>query len=114
MIVYIAGKITGDPNYMEKFAAAQKEIEDLGYKVINPAERCKNLPDSFEWDDYMAVTLRLLDHADMLATLPDWKESPGACIEIGFAIASSKMTVGINTLKEWGKAENDTKSKEKE
>lgn len=28
MKVYLAGKITGDPNYREKFAAAAKKLED--------------------------------------------------------------------------------------
>lgn len=28
MKVYLAGKITGDPNYREKFAAAAKKLEE--------------------------------------------------------------------------------------
>ena len=28
MKVYLAGKITGDPNYREKFAAAVKKLEE--------------------------------------------------------------------------------------
>ena len=34
--VFITGKITGDPNYREKFNKAQKELEEEGYIVLNP------------------------------------------------------------------------------
>lgn len=38
MKVYLAGKITGDPNYREKFAAAAKKLEErAGVTVISPA-----------------------------------------------------------------------------
>lgn len=38
MKVYLAGKITGDPNYREKFAAAVKKLEErAGVTVISPA-----------------------------------------------------------------------------
>lgn len=38
MKVYLAGKITGDPNYREKFAAAAKKLaERAGVTVISPA-----------------------------------------------------------------------------
>lgn len=37
MKVYLAGKITGDPNYREKFAAAAKKLEErAGVTVISP------------------------------------------------------------------------------
>ena len=36
--VYVAGKITGCPNYEENFKNAQKHFEDQGYAVLNPAE----------------------------------------------------------------------------
>lgn len=38
MKVYLAGKITGDQNYREKFAAAAKKLEErAGVTVISPA-----------------------------------------------------------------------------
>lgn len=38
MKVYLAGKITGDPNYREKFAEAAKKLEErAGVTVISPA-----------------------------------------------------------------------------
>ncbi len=38
MKVYIAGKITGDSTYLEKFRKAQKALEGEGFIVLNPAE----------------------------------------------------------------------------
>lgn len=36
MKVYLAGKITGDPNYREKFAAAAKKLESADTAVFLP------------------------------------------------------------------------------
>ena len=35
--VYIAGKITGDAGYREKFAAAERKLRGEGYIVLSPA-----------------------------------------------------------------------------
>ena len=37
MKIYIAGKITGDREYREKFREAAKALERLGHVVLNPA-----------------------------------------------------------------------------
>lgn len=89
MRIYIAGKITGDEDYGEKFAKAEDRlVEEMGYEVINPA--CLQLPDSCKWEDYMRLTLAMVDLSDAVYLLPDWKESPGACIEYGYALAKGK------------------------
>ena len=38
MKVYIAGKITGDPGYRDKLAAAEIQLGWQGHAVLNPAE----------------------------------------------------------------------------
>ena len=43
MKIYIAGKITGDKNYKEKFDAVEKLLASQGYSVMNPA-RLGNYP----------------------------------------------------------------------
>ena len=69
MKVYLAGKITGDPNYREKFAAAAKKLEErAGVTVISPA-------------DYMRICFAVLESADTAVFLPDWEDSPGAQLE---------------------------------
>ena len=56
MKVYLAGKITGDPNYREKFAAAAKKLEErAGVTVISPAVT----PEGLKKADYM---LSLITH----------------------------------------------------
>lgn len=85
MKIYIAGKVTGDENYQEKFERAEAALVSIGHEPINPA--CLRLPKSCGWKDYMALTLSMLELADAVCLLPDWRESPGACIEIGYAAA---------------------------
>jgi nucleoside 2-deoxyribosyltransferase len=78
MKVYLAGKITGDPNYREKFAAAAKKLEErAGVTVISPAVT----PEGLKKADYMRVCFAMLESADTAAFLPDWEDSPGAQLE---------------------------------
>lgn len=47
--VYIAGKITGDPEYKRKFLSAHMEQKNEGHIVLNPA----HLPEGMKNADYM-------------------------------------------------------------
>lgn len=91
--LYLAGKITGDPNYKNKFGSAAGELRRLGYAVMNPAM----LPDGFDYDDYMHVCTSMIDTCDTVVLLPDWTDSYGAKFEYGHAAAMGKR---ILTLKE--------------
>ena len=76
--VYLAGKITGDPNYREKFAAAAKKLEErAGVTVISPAVT----PEGLKKADYMRICFAMLESADTAVFLPDWEDSPGAQLE---------------------------------
>lgn len=78
MKVYLAGKITGDPNYREKFAAAAKKLEErAGVTVISPAVT----PEGLKKADYMRICFAMLESADTAVFLPDWEDSPGAQLE---------------------------------
>ena len=78
MKVYLAGKITGDPNYREKFAAAVKKLEErAGVTVISPAVT----PEGLKKADYMRICFAMLESADAAVFLPDWEDSPGAQLE---------------------------------
>lgn len=60
MKVYLAGKITGDPNYREKFAAAAKKLEErAGVTVISPAVT----PEGLKKADYMRICFAMLESA---------------------------------------------------
>lgn len=77
MIVYIAGKITGNPKYKEQFSKAAKMLKSKGYTVINPC--C--LPEGLTWEQYMSICIPMVDVADKLYMLENWTDSRGAKLE---------------------------------
>ena len=77
MKIYIAGKITGDPEYRRKFACAARQVEEFGHIALNPAE----LPEGMEAADYMRICMAMIDVADAVVFLPDAAESAGARLE---------------------------------
>ncbi|MDY4906996.1 MAG: DUF4406 domain-containing protein [Oscillospiraceae bacterium] len=80
MKVYIAGKITGDPGYRDKFAAAEIQLGGQGHTVLNPAE----LPEGMAPADYMRICFAMIDVADAVVFLPDAAESAGARLEMAY------------------------------
>ena len=89
MKIYIAGKITGDPDYKQKFARAQEQLEEGGHIVLNPAL----LPQKLRQQDYLRICLAMLESADMVAFLPDFEESQGALIERDWCSYTNKLTM---------------------
>ena len=87
MKIYIAGKITGDPNYKRKFAKAAKCLSKT-HTVMNPAI----LPDGFEFEEYMKICKSMIDVCDAVYFLPDWKQSTGAQEEYLYALSLGKKT----------------------
>lgn len=87
MIVYLGGKITGDPDYRKKFRdAARKLSRCMGAKVITPAEQ----PEGMKPEDYMQICFAMLGRADAAAFLPDWKDSGGAKLEREYCVYVGK------------------------
>ena len=80
-------EITGDTLYKAKFKTAAEYLNAEGYEVINPAETVLPSSKLATWEDYMLVSFAFLNKADEIYMLNDWKQSPGACAEYGFAIA---------------------------
>jgi hypothetical protein len=87
--VYIAGKITGEKYYRQKFAAAERKLKARGYEVINPARMVK-VEKWKTYRDYLQESMLLLFQADFIYALPCWTKSKGATLEVSFA-----MSVGI-------------------
>lgn len=46
----------------------------------------------------MKIDLELLATADYLVQLPGWERSPGANRELGFALGTDKIVVGLEQL----------------
>lgn len=78
--VYIAGKITGDPNYREKFEKVQKQLEGEGYIVLSPAI----LPEGMRNADYMRICFAMIDTADAVAFIDGYDKSFGALLELDY------------------------------
>lgn len=91
MKVYIAGRITGDPRYREKFAEAEAALREVGHIQLNPAV----LPEGMEAEDYMRICTAMLDSADAIGLLGDWTDSPGAKLELHYADYAGKKTVDL-------------------
>ena len=88
MKVYIAGKITGEPGYRDKFAAAEIQLGGQGHTVLNPAE----LPEGMAPADYMRICFAMIDVADAVVFLPDAAESAGARLERAYCEYIGKET----------------------
>ena len=95
MKVYIAGPITGIPNYKAVFDSAEAHLASQGHTVINPSF----LPVGFEHDEYMSVCLPMVDICEAVVMLPGWEDSKGAKTERKYAITQGKM---ILLYDKWG------------
>lgn len=89
MKAYIAGKITGDSTYREKFQRAQNALEGEGFIVLNPAV----LPDGMLSSDYMRICFAMIDCADVVAFLPDYEQSRCAQLEWAYCQYTGKTTM---------------------
>lgn len=87
--IYLSGKISGDPNFKEKFAQKEKELTEQGHLVFNPAKH----PDMFTWEQFMELDLKALGNCDSIYLLNDWKDSRGAKIEYDEAVRLGKEVI---------------------
>lgn len=90
-IIYISGKITGDDNYKAKFAEVEKTLSEKGFNVINPCKvgECE----FFSYEQFLHIDFALIDVADALFMLGDWKNSKGALREWHYAQSRGKTII---------------------
>ena len=83
MKIYIAGKITGCPNFRQQFMAAEWRLAEMGFSVMNPAWVCEY--PAFGYEDYIAVSHAMLERCEAVFLLPNWGGSAGAKKEKAWA-----------------------------
>lgn len=80
--IYISGAITGTNDYMKRFAQAQVELMKLGYSVVNPTTVNAMLPKDTTWEEYMKMSMTMLEMCDGIYMLDGWEKSKGANMEL--------------------------------
>lgn len=91
MKIYISGKITGTTDYIERFAAAEEKLRAAGFVTVNPARVNRELPQETTYDEYMAMSLTMLDMCQAIYMLDGWEDSTGASIEFEKAYETKKI-----------------------
>lgn len=87
MIVYVAGRITGQFDFMKRFRKAERYLKAQGHIVINPAR----LPQGLK--NYMPACKALIDQSEAVYFLCDWAESEGATEEHVYAVGAGKILI---------------------
>lgn len=86
MKIYIAGKITGTDDFIERFGAAAKKIREKGHTPVSPISLQDILPqENTTHAQYMSACFGLMRACEGAYFLPDWQESKGARAERGAA-----------------------------
>ncbi|EIT0628895.1 DUF4406 domain-containing protein [Escherichia coli] len=77
-VVFIAGPMTGYHNFnRDEFNAEARILEERGFTVLNPAI----LPDGLQHEQYLQITLSMLEQADAVFLMNGWEKSTGATRE---------------------------------
>lgn len=97
MRIYISGKVTGDQNYKYKFKRAEEDLYTryalFEPKVVSMPTKDHLKLDDKSWEECMIECIPFMDRCDTIYMLKDWKDSPGACIELGYALARNLTVI---------------------
>lgn len=90
--IYIAGPVTGVPDYLDNFQRAERALRAKGYEPVSPV--ADGLVDGWTYRDYINRGFRLLMDCDGILLLPGYMDSKGAALELHYALA-----VGMEVVK---------------
>jgi hypothetical protein len=84
-VVYISGPMSNLPDHnFPAFDAAEKELLERGYRVINPANN-DNRSHGKPWEFYMRLDIKHVAESDLMYVLDGWQNSRGARVEVFIA-----------------------------
>jgi hypothetical protein len=98
--IYICGRVTGDPNYYEKFLEEENRLFSLEYEPVNPAAFILR---NEEWSKAMRTAIKAMLFCNGVSLLPDWRKSKGARIEARLA---RDLGMDVRDHGKWRKDEN--------
>ncbi len=87
--IYIAGKVRGLKNYKDYFTEAENKLQRQGNITLNPSY----LPEGMNGEDYMKICIPMLEVADAIYLLKNWKDSEGAKVEKAYAEIQGKEII---------------------
>lgn len=88
-LCYLAGPISGRPNFMEEFQEAKGWLEQRGEFVCSPAHMANSLPTAqMERKHFMQLGIALLSICGKIAVMPGWETSSGCQMEVAYAKAN--------------------------
>lgn len=90
-VIYIAGPITGVPQYWEAFEKAEEELTADGYIVLTPSR----MPQGMTPAQYMKICFAMIDAADAVYFLPGWQNSKGAQLELNYCQYTGKEVLNL-------------------
>jgi hypothetical protein len=79
------------------FNEATAELETLGFVVENPAQ--KGVIAGWEWTDYLRYDLKSMLDCEAVVTLPGWRASRGARLEVRVARSLEMPVFTLSNLR---------------
>ena len=104
--IYLSGKITGDPDYRNKFAVVARtlQVKYPNATIFNPAYEFRDIAEKLDksgadkeaaHDILVDFCIQILKDCDTIAIMPDWTDSKGAIAEVDAALREGMKVVWV-------------------